>query len=355
MRSPHAGRSATILAALFAVEIAISGSLRGATPDEPAGPPTPPETISAASEKARDSAAATAESPDAKPRYRLVYRFQPGQVLRYEVRHRSSMEVRKGEAPRNGAPRGELRPVVQTVRDQTITEKHVRVVSVAEDGSALLEPVIDRVRMEVRFDDADPIVFDSDDPGAAPRQFQDVHRTVGKITAHMRVAPHGALLDVIRLDAEGKPREGDEGEPAVRADENILALLPEAPVGVGDVWKERYPVQVKVDRNIERTATLQREFQLLKMEGSVATIGVRIAIITPIADPAILAQLIQRTPAGTVRFDIERGEIVSRALEHDETIFGAIGPTSALRATSKLVERQLSPEQTARAADPPRS
>lgn len=303
-----------------------------------------------------------AESPsegdDSGATHRLVYRFRPGQELRYESDLRSSMEVRKGEA-------------IQIVENRSVTTKRVRVVSVEEDGSALLEPVIERVRMMVQFDDAPPARFDSDSSDTPPRQFQEVRKKVGRRTARLRIAPHGELLEVTRFDDDGKPAETkpdqpeSESEPPAdaadrpdfQADDNILALLPRQPVAIGHVWKERFDVKVRVDRTIERTATLQRQFELKKVEGHLATIGVKIAIITPIADPAILAQLIQRTPSGTIEFDIERGEIVGRTMRQDQTIYGAIGPTSTLRAASKLVERRLeseesSTERTASAASP---
>lgn len=308
--------------------------------DAPSG--EPPAAESDAGEK-------SAQADEAAPRHRLAYRFRPGQELRYEIDHRSSVGVRKGEA-------------MQTIEDHTITERRLRVVSVEEDGAAVIEPVIDRVRMTLQFDDAEPVQYDSADESAPPpRHFQEIHRTVGRPTARMRVAPHGELLGLTRLavaepvqsaESDGKnptPKPTEKAESEFQADENLLALLPAEPVPVGHVWKERFTAKVKVDRNIERAATLQREFKLEKVDGNIATIAVRIAIITPVADPAILAQLIQRTPAGTIEFDMERGEIISRTLSQDQTIYGAIGPMSSLRAASELTERRIDPQRTAQA------
>ncbi|MEX0716367.1 MAG: hypothetical protein WD066_07270 [Planctomycetaceae bacterium] len=333
MRHPRGGRCSAIILSATLLGITLPRSLPGETPAEQAEPAA---------------------------KHRLVYRFRPGHVLRYESELRSSMEVRKGEA-------------IQIIDNSTTTNKRLRVVSVGDDGAALVEPIIERVRMMVQFDDAQPARFDSASSDPPPRQFQDVQRKVGRKAARLRIAPHGELLGITRfdadgkpivnkpneLDADGRPVEDQPDEPEFQADDNILALLPAEPVAVGDVWKERFTTRVKVDRKIERSATLQREFVLRKVEGNVATIGVRIAIITPIADPAILAQLIQRTPAGRIEFDLERGEIISRTMEQDQTIYGAIGPTSSLRAASKLVERRLeseesSTERTASTA-PPRS
>ena len=55
----------------------------------------------------------------------------------------------------------------------------------------------------------------------------------------------------------------------------------------------------------------QQKFTLLKVDDGIAQIEVETQILTPIHDPMIEAQLIQRASSGIVRFDIQRGRGIS--------------------------------------------
>ena len=54
---------------------------------------------------------------------------------------------------------------------------------------------------------------------------------------------------------------------------------------------------------------MQRSYELVEVKDGRATIKIRSALITPIRDGMILAQLIQMSPCGTIVFDLENGRI----------------------------------------------
>ena len=80
-----------------------------------------------------------------------------------------------------------------------------------------------------------------------------------------------------------------------------------------------------------------------------ATIKVDSQILTPINDPAIEAQLIQRLSDGYVKFDIERGRVVSQQLDLDKHVIGFSGASSSMHYVNRFTEKLLPAEQTAKA------
>jgi hypothetical protein len=266
------------------------------------------------------------------PAYRLQYRFEPGQVVHYSASHEAMLQTTKGD-------------VTETVRNRAESEKHLRVISVDDAGVATLELVIDRVQMSARFGDARPVEFDSRQPEDAPAAFRGVSQTVGKPLAQIRVSPSGELLS-------SKPLIGPELQAQVTADvpgsaarkdddpnKNFLVVFPEKPLRVGEGWRDQYKTRVSVARNLTQEVTLLRQYELTGVKDGVATVRLTTSVITPIHDPALAAQLIQKAPGGTIQFDLERGLITHRVLTVDQTEIGMIGNDSAMHAKTRLEEK----------------
>jgi len=118
-------------------------------------------------------------------------------------------------------------------------------------------------------------------------------------------------------------------------------------VAVGEIWKERFDVHARdVNKNLVKIS-LQRSYKLTEVKNGRAVIELRTAILTPINDSAIAAQLIQREITGKTVFDIEQGLIVSREWSVDNTIINPVGPNSSMRAKSRYREKLLGSEATA--------
>ncbi|MGQ0634595.1 MAG: DUF6263 family protein [Planctomycetaceae bacterium] len=272
----------------------------------------------------------------------LRYKFTPGQIATYEVSHEMRIRTHYNDAD-------------ETHANKSRTKRRYKVVSADETGAADLELAIDWVRMEAAFGngvrEAEPIVFQSDDPAKQPEKFKPILATVGRPTA------------VIRFSASGRPLKVDAKEPALPAPqagaasgpdtshESYLVALPERPVAVGDVWKERFEIAARDSDRLPVRVAMQRTYKLAKVENDLATIEFRSAILTPIEAPSILAQLIQRETAGSIVFDLNRGLVVSREVDVDRTVIGPLGPKSSLRAVSKWREKLLTEVIAETAAD----
>lgn len=281
-----------------------------------ASPPVPTPTVS--------SAAADVPVPEedgaSSPTIALQYRFLPGQALHYVTSDVSIVDVEQG---------GEA----TTVKYSTQTWKHYQIRSVDADGTAVLEIVIDRVLMRAEGD-GKVIEFDSRQPGPAPAEFSHLLDAIGRAAVAMTVTPSGRMESAeLRLGAATRPL------PLQDRDSQLLAALPAEPVAVGAVWKERFDVPVKVEGKLSRNIRLQRNYKLTALDGNRATIDLETVILTPVNDPELESQLIQRTPSGVLILDLEQGVLTSKRTTLHNQVVGFSGDGSKLKVFRTYEER----------------
>jgi hypothetical protein len=285
-----------------------------------------------------DAIAAASETPAAE-KYKLAYKFQPNQVAHYEVSQETEIITHAKEE-------------TETARNSSKAKRHFKLVAVDEKtGEGDLELSIDWVHMLASFDNpartkSQPVEFQSDDPEKHPKQFLDILEIIGKPRAVIRFSPAGKAVKVVRGALPPPPAaanqlaEGPAAPPAPDGSpESFFLPLPEHPVAVGEAWKDRFDVLVRDDKKNLEKITIQKSYKLSEIRAGQAIIDFRTTILTPVNNPAIAGQLIQRELSGKVVFDIERGLIVSRESGVDNTVIGPFGPNSSMRATSKYREK----------------
>ena len=236
----------------------------------------------------------------------------------------------------------------ETARNSSKSKRHYRVMAVDEKtGVADLELTIDWVHMLASIDDGegkkpDPIEFQSDDPKKQPKKFQDVLASIGK-HAWLRFTPTGTP---VKTAGAAQPA-GLAAAPVTDGTlESYLFPLPERPVAVGETWKERFDVLLRDDNKNLVKITLQRTFKLTDVVNGRAMIDLRTAVLTPVTNPAIAAQLIQREISGNIVFDIAQGLIVLREWSVENTVINPVGSNSSMRAKSRYREKLLGSEAT---------
>ena len=273
--------------------------------------------------------------PADAPKYQLAYKFKPGAVVRYEVSYEGEINIQFNEA-------------TQLDHNKSETRKSYRVVSVNPDGSGNLELMIDWVHMTAKIGNKPPEVFKSDDPEFQSAKYSSILETVGKPQAVITFKTNGVVTKVQASPGAtaNKPAVAgastDETSP-----ESYLAVLPDQPVAVGDTWKERFDIKVQGPDNLPLKVAVLRGYRLMGVEGHLATIAFKTSILTPIHDPAVSAQLIQREFSGTTVFDLEQGLAVSHDRDVDRTVINPFGGKSSMRAVSKFRERLLTGPVTA--------
>ncbi len=272
--------------------------------------------------------------------YLLAYKFETNQFVHYQVAHKTTINIVFREK--------------QTTVNESNTRKHFRVIS-ANSDTALIEPVIDHVLMTARADDDEPIVFDSSAPAEkCPPAFRHILQTVGKPMSRVKFSTNGELLSVIPFNSKAKPNgrsTSQQQKPSNDPSQNFLVQFPKERIRVGERWSNDINVDVNLTPRLKKQMLLRRTYELKSVEGQLATIGLKTAVLTPLTDPAIEVQLIQRTPAGTIVFDIGQGQIVSQVTKLDKVVINAFGPKSSMRAVSVRTERRLNPAEIASQAD----
>ena len=68
----------------------------------------------------------------------------------------------------------------------------------------------------------------------------------------------------------------------------------------------------------------RQRYELEKVDNGVATIAVETQILTPVSNPKIRVQLMQRLTKGHIRFDIAAGRILSQQTDLDEPRAGLL-------------------------------
>ncbi len=263
----------------------------------------------------------------------------------------------------------------ETTRNSSKAKRHYKVTAVDEKtGDADLELSIDWVHMQASFEKPDglkpePIVFQSDDPEKQPKEFQDVQQTIGKPRATIRFNPAGMPIKVIQSALPPSPPPAVNTPPANPAatgpssppihdttPENFLLPLPEQPVAVGETWKDRFVIVLRDNNKNLNRIIIQQSYKLVDVKNGLAVIEFRTAVLTPVQNPAVLGQLIQREIIGKAVFDLARGLVIARESGVDNTVVGPFGPQSSMKAKSQYREKviddaaQAGPEGSAPAA-----
>ncbi len=281
-----------------------------------------------------------AEEPDAGPvvvnagtgpQQLFVYKFTPGMYAHYAV---DNTQIVKTQFAGGN----------ESVVNRTISQKYFRVITVDADGSAVLEPMVKKVKMSAKFNDLQPIEYDSELNESAPPQFREIQASVGRPVGRMTFAPNGQLLKVTSL--QGAPENNAPLATKLDPKLNFLTVFPKQPIGVGAVWREKFSAPVTSSNGaIAPPVPMQREYTVTKIDGPVATITLKTKTLAPMLPPQAEAQLIQRQLQGTIEFHVERGLLQSQNTKASGQVVEAFGPKTLIQSSLETAEKWIpSPE-----------
>jgi hypothetical protein len=279
---------------------------------------------------AADSADGTAET------YELRYRFTEGQELHYRITDEKRYDIHVADQS-------------DTVRHSSNTLRKHDVQAIGDDGNARIELTLVHAQMSAESGE-DTVTYDSTVDAIPPAVFQGVAGTIGHPLGIVTVSPRGEVVDT-ELLIEG--RNASEFESAQH---DLLPLLPESPVAVGDIWRDPFEVEIPVDaeqqqkqpeQQLKKRIKLERVYSLELVEDGQATIAVRTVVLSPVRDAFQQGELMLRTSHGTVRLDLERGLLVDRSLTLENTVVGFQGPQSSLTVAGTHQDALVSPDDVA--------
>jgi len=293
---------ATLLAVTIVMTLLSACVLAARGEEKPAAKPT---DVVGELEKAKQRLA---------PTYALAYKFQAGEQIRTKVVHLATVETK-------------IKGTSQTTKSRTVSTRVWRIKDVAPSGQILFENVVERVEMWNSVDGRQEVRYDSAVDKTPPPLFEHVAASLGKVLATVTINPQGRILARQNTQPQFNPGIGD-----------LTIPFPEVAVKVGASWS--IPDELKIageDGRVKRIETRQR-YRLEKVEAGVATIGVETEVLTPVNDPKIESQLVQRLQRGQIRFDLDAGRLIYKQMDIDEEVFGFSGPESHMQYLARLTE-----------------
>jgi hypothetical protein len=257
--------------------------------------------------------------------YSLRYKFRPGDTLLYEVIHQVSVKTL-------------VQGTSQESQSRSKSRKSWKIDKSDAPGTTILTHSVDYVDMWSKTSGRQPIQYDSRSDEQAPSDYENIAKMVKK------------PLSIVTVDAFGKVLERDDKIPQFDMGTGGMTVpLPNKPVKLGSEWSTPGLVRVRQSDGIQKAIKTRQLYRLEKVETGIATISLNTEVLTPVDEPRIESQLIQRLSNGTIKFDIDAGVVRSRRLEWDETVVGFNGPESSMTYVARLTE-SLAPSKVARAA-----
>jgi hypothetical protein len=257
-------------------------------------------------------------------KYDLKYKFAAGETLRSEVVHRAKVQTT-------------IQGTTQTAETESRSVKVWVVENVADDGTVTFEHRVENIDMWQRTTGRREVRYNSETDKEAPPGYEHMAEAVG------------VPLSTVTMDVRGtivKRKENQELPTSVST--QMTMPLAERPIAIGESWSSPLEIEVtQKDGSLKKIETRQK-FTLEGVAEDVATIKVDSQILTPVHDPSIEAQLIQRLSQGTVRFDIAAGRVLSQQLDLDRHVIGFSGAASSMHYVTRFTEKLLPAPRTAR-------
>lgn len=296
-----------ILFSLFYTSLVLSAGSAYSDDDSPA------DKVKAAKLEALKTQLGTEE-------YKLRYRFTPGEVVRWKVVHLVTVETK-------------IQGVSQTAKTRSISTKAWKILDADQSGKIRFAHVVENVDMWQNVSGRADVKYNSQTDDKAPEEYAHVAKSIGMPLATVTIDLAGRVLD---RKSEGPNFNAGLGE--------LTIPLPEGAVKIGAEWHVPDEVIVRLeDRQVKKIKTRQL-FTLQSVETGVATIYVETQVLTPVDDPKVKSQLVQRLTSGTIKFDIDAGRVLSKQMDLDETVLGFNGAESSMAYRARFTEEILKEE-----------
>jgi hypothetical protein len=235
-----------------------------------------------------------------------------------------------------------IRATEQRVQTRSVSTKAWRVRAVDDQGNITFVHQVDSVNMWQNVGGRQEIRYNSETDKTPPAEYEQVAKSVGVPLATFTINPFGKVTH----------RESDHPHFDPPGMGELTLPLPDHPVPIGASWEIPDEVKVRLeDGRVPRVLTRQL-YTLEKVEAGVATIKVKTEVLTPVTDPKIQSQLVQRLTHGTVKFDLDAGRVLSKQMDLDETVIGFNGADSLMQYLARFTEEYQSTPAADVAAKP---
>ncbi len=264
------------------------------------------------------------------PGYRLAYRFTAGEVLLTKVVHLAKVETK-------------IKGVAQTTSSRTVSTRSWRIRDVDAAGNITFDNTVEQVEMWNSVEGREEAHYDSATDKNPPPEFANVAASVGKVLATVKIDPQGRILSRTNAQPLFNPGIGDLTIPFPPADKQ--------PIKTGISWSIPDELKISLEDGTVKKIQTQQQYRLEKVEAGVATIAVATQVLTPVNDPKVQSQIVQRLQRGTIKFDLDAGRLLHKQMDIDQEVFGFSGADSHMQYLARFTEEPLKEaDQTAKGA-----
>jgi len=282
-----------------------------------------------------EDAAASADSPKpaagaeaGETTYQLRYKFTPGEVFRCDVTHLTTVETK-------------IRGVAETAKTRSVSTKVWRISAVDPQGNITFTYTVEDASMWQQLSGQPEVRYDSTKDKEPPPGYQHVAESVGVPMATITIKPNGEILRREHARPQFNPGIGE-----------LTVLLPSHAVKIGESWSTEAELPIRLPAGTVKRIKTRHVYELKKVQTGVATIEARTEVLTPVDDPAVQSQLVQRIKRGDIKFDVDAGRVLRQQMDTDETVIGFSGPDSMMKYLARLTEETIAKRDVARTAGP---
>ena len=280
------------------------------------------EEDTAASNEGRQETSPVASS------FELRYKFQAGELLRWHVEHLVTVKTT-------------IQGTTQKAETRSHSTKAWRVISVNLDGDAVFAHMVEDVDMWQKVTGRQEIRFNSKSDKKPPPEYVNAAASVG------------VPLSTITLSATGKVIERNDRQGMPQDDHSLITMpLPDRPVNVNEKWDTPYIIPVRKPDGTVINIQARQVFQLTKVVAGLATVSLATEVLTPVRDPRIKAQLVQRLSNGIIKFDISAGRVKSQRMDSKESVLAFSGADSEMDYKARFTEDLVSADVVSADSEP---
>ena len=285
----------------------------------------------AASEKPKSDVTAALDRVAEKlaPAYSLAYKFAVGDEIRTKVVHLVTVETT-------------IKGVNQTASTRSVSTKLWKIVRVEPTGNIVFEHSVEDVNMWQNVTGREEVRYNSTADKTPPPGHEHIAASLGKV------------LSVITMDKSGRILARDDKQKQFNPGIGDLTIpFPAEPIKAGATWSIPNEVRVSLDDGTIKKVATRQQYKLDKVELGVATITVQTQVLTPVNDPKVQSQLVQRLQRGTIKFDLDAGRLIHKQMDLDESVYGFSGPDSHMQYLARFTEEPATAEAATAQAEKP--
>ena len=261
---------------------------------------------SKAGQQINDAVGRTASRMQDQQKFRLQYKMQKGQTLRWDVEQIATTDASIAGFDEKSSLR--TRSVIAW-----------KVLSVDDKGNITIQDQLESAVEWQKTGEADPISYDSSKDEEVHEKFQATAEKIGKPIATTTIEPSGKI---VQRENHIQTMEFGMGK--------FTLQMPEEPLAIGAQWNIPEELQTRKRDHTIKIVKTRMLYTLRKVENGVATVSFRREVLTPIEDPNVRSQIQQKLNQGSLLFDITKGCITKKTVQWDEKVQGFEGDDSYL-------------------------